>query len=80
MSAQPEKAPRCDVRIITRPVGRGQAFMVRGLFINDREYRIPANAEVLIHAKPRDISTLTLTLFPTSVQFESEPPKPDGPL
>jgi hypothetical protein len=76
MTAQPEEAPRCDVRILTRTVGSGQAFMVRGLFINDREYRIPANAEVTIHAKPRDISTLTLTLFPTSVQFESEPTEP----
>lgn len=75
MSAPGKETPRCDVRIITRPVGSGEwAFMVRGLFINDLEYRIPANAEVTIHAKPRDISTLTLTLFPTSVQFESEPP------
>jgi hypothetical protein len=75
-----EEPPRCDVRIITRPVGDGGwAFMVRGLFINDREYRIPANAEVLIHAKPRDVSTLTLTLFPTSVQFESEPPPAEAP-
>lgn len=74
MSAQPEEeTPRCDVRIITRPLGAGGwAFMIRRLFINGREYRIPANAEVTIHAKPRDVSTLTLTLFPTSVQFESE--------
>jgi len=74
MRAPEEEPPRCDIRIITRKVGSGQAFMVRGLLINDREYRIPANAEVTIHAKPRDLSTLTLTLFPTSIAFESEPP------
>jgi hypothetical protein len=72
MSAE-EETPRCDVRLMTRSVGSGQAFTVRGLLINDREYRIPANSEVTIHASTRPgICTLTVTLFPTSIQFEPE--------
>ena len=68
-----EEPPRCDVRLVTKSMGHhDQAFVIRRLYINDREYLIPANAEVLIHARPREVSSMTLTLFPTSIQFESE--------
>ena len=75
MSADAEKTSRCDVVLVTRSVGRyGQAFMLRKVIINEREYLVPANAAVKIEAVPHGISTLTLTLFPTSVEFRPEEP------
>jgi len=70
-----EPIPRCDVVLVTRSFGKdGQVFMLRKVIINEREYLVPANAAVKIEAVPHGISTLTLTLFPTSVEFRPEEP------
>ena len=59
-----------DVVILTEPIGPGQPFTCRGVVVDGREFPIPSDSTVSVTTSDTKVTTVTLTLYVSQVEFK----------